>query len=61
MTAIGRWFGVSHRVSGLMYYCILTQNRTVISRITVKRLTSIEKDTDKFKASVSEFDTYISR
>ena len=61
MTAIGRWIGLSHMVGGLMSYCIMTQTVTVISRTTVQCLTSIYKYTDKFKASVSYFDTEISR
>ena len=44
MTSIIRWLGVSHRVFGLMSNWILTQNGTVISRTTDKRLISIEKD-----------------
>ena len=59
--AIGRWLGVSHRVGGIMSYCIMTQKGTVISRTKVQCLTSIEKETDTFKASVIEFDTEISR
>ena len=61
MMAIGRWLGLSHRFGGLMSYCILTQKGTVISRTKVQCLTSIEKETDTFKASVIEFDTEISR
>ena len=60
MTAIGRWVGLSHRIDGLMPYWILTQEGTLISRTTVQRLTSIEKETDEVKDSVSEFDTEIS-
>ena len=43
MTAIRRWLGLSHRVGGLMPYCILTQKRTGISRTIVQCLTSLEK------------------
>ena len=57
MASITRWLGVSHRVGGLMSYWILTQKSTVISITAVQRLTSLEKDTDKDKASISEFDT----
>ena len=60
MMDIGRWLGVSHRVRGLISYWILTQKETVISIITVQRLTSLEKNREKVKASVSEFDTEIS-
>ena len=61
MMAIGRWLGVSHKVGGLMSYWILTQKETVISRMTVQRLASLEKETHEIKASVSDFDTEISR
>ena len=61
ITAIGRWLIVSHRVGRFISYWILTHKGTLISRTTVQRLTSIKKDTDKIKASVSEFDTEISR
>ena len=60
LMAIGRWIGVSHRVGGLMYYWILTQKGTVVSITTVQHLTSIEKEIDEVKASVSEFDIEIS-
>ena len=60
MTAIGRWLEVSHRVGGLISYYIMNQIETVILRTTVQRLTCIEKETEKFKASISDFDTEIS-
>ena len=60
MTAIGRWIEVSNRVGRLMSHWILNQKGTMISRTTVQRLASIEKETDKVKASVSEFDIEIS-
>ena len=43
-----------------MSYWIMNQKGTVISRTIVQRLTSIEKNTNKVNASVSEFDTEIS-
>ena len=61
MMAIGRWRVVSHRFGGIISYGIMIQKGTVISRTTVQRLTSLEKDTNKIMASVSEFETYISR
>ena len=61
MTAIVSCLGVSHRVSGLISYYILTQKGTAISRTTIQHLTSLEKETYKVKASVSDFDTEISR
>ena len=54
MKAIGRWLGVSHRVSGLMSYWILTQNGTVVLKTKFQSLTSLEKDIDEVKASFSE-------
>ena len=38
----GRWLRVSHRTGRLICYHILTQNRTVISRSTVQRVTNLE-------------------
>ena len=61
MPDIRRWLVVSQRISRLMSYWILTQKRTGISRTTFKRLASICKEADEFKASVSDFDTEISR
>ena len=61
MTSIRRWLGVYPRVCGIMSYCILTQKGMVISRTTIQRLSSLEKETYKFKSNVSEFDTLISR
>ena len=60
MTASVRWIGVSRRVDRLMSCWILTHKGMVISRKIVQRLTSLEKETYKIKASVSEFDTEIS-
>ena len=60
-TDIGRWLGLSHRVRGLIPYWILTKKGAVIPITTVQCLTSLKKETDKVKASVSEFDTKISR
>ena len=55
MTDIRRWLGVSHRAGGLVSYWIPTQKGTVISRMTVRRITSLEKEIDEFKASVKGF------
>jgi hypothetical protein len=60
-TAIRRWLGVSHRVGGLMSHWVLTQNATVTSPTTVQRVTNLEKETDKMKAGIKEFDAKISR
>jgi hypothetical protein len=51
-----RWLGVSHRVGGLMSYWVLTKTGLVISCTTVQRVTNLEKETDKFKSSLAEFD-----
>jgi hypothetical protein len=61
VTSIRRWLGVSHRVGGLMSYWVLTMQGTVISRTTVQRVTNLEKETDKVKAAVIEFDSKLSR
>ena len=61
MTVIRRWLGVSHRVGRLMSYWIFTHKVTVISRMAVQRLTILEKEIDEVKASVSDFDSGISR
>ena len=53
MTAIVSWLGVSNMFGGLVYYWILTQKLTVISRTTVQRLTSLEKDTNEVNVSVN--------
>jgi hypothetical protein len=42
-------------------YWILTIKGTVISRRTVQRVTALEKETNKVKAAVVEFDSEISR
>jgi hypothetical protein len=60
-TSIGRWLGVSQRIGGLMAYWILTPRGTVISRTTVQRITNLDKEIDEVKASISEFDSELSR
>jgi hypothetical protein len=59
VTSIRRWLGVFHRVGGIMSYWILTIKGTVISRITVQRVTALEKETDEVKAAVVEFNREI--
>ena len=44
-----------------MLYQILTKKGTSISRKTVQRPTNLEKDTDKRRDSINEFDIEISR
>jgi hypothetical protein len=48
-TSIGRWLGVSHRVSSLMSYWILT----------VQRITNLAMQTTEFKDATAEFDESI--
>jgi hypothetical protein len=43
-----------------MSYWVLTMQGTVISRTTVQRVTTLEKETDEVKANVIEFDSEIS-
>ena len=61
VTDIGRCLGVSHRFSKIMSYWILTQKGMVLSRTTLQRLASLDKEMDEIKANVSEFDTEIIR
>jgi hypothetical protein len=42
-----------------MSYWILTQKASVISRTTVQRITNLEKQSDRFKSGIDEFDTSI--
>jgi hypothetical protein len=51
---------VSHSVGGLISYWVLTIRGTVISCTTVQRITNLQKETDKVKAVVDEFDSKIS-
>ena len=61
VTYIGRWIGVSNIVGEMMSYWILTQNGRVISKTTVQILANIEKDTDKERSRINEFDSEIIR
>ena len=58
--SIGRWLGVSHRVGNLMSYWILTMNCTVISCVTVQRLTRMEQLKDEVQSVMRKFDNIIS-
>jgi hypothetical protein len=61
MTAVGRRFGVSYDgVHELMACWVLTQTGTVISQ-TVQQTMNLEKETNKNKASINEFEIEISR
>ena len=59
LTKLGRWLGVVHKVGGLMSYWILTVNCTVIARMTVQRVTSLEMQSDHIKERAQAFDEVI--
>ena len=52
----GCWLGVSHHTLRLMFYHVLTQKGTVISRSTVQRVTNINKTTAEVKYRFQKFD-----
>ena len=58
---IGRWLGVSHKIGQLMSFWILTAAGMHISCVTVQRLTSAEKRTDKWKIRMKEYDEAIKK
>jgi hypothetical protein len=60
-TCVGRWLGVSHRVGSLMSHWILAKRGTVTSRSTVQRITILERQTDKSRKAIDEFDSEIRR
>ena len=43
-----------------MSYWVLNKNGSVTSRMTVQRITNLEKQTDKVKAAINAFDSEIS-
>ena len=53
------WLGVTHHVGSQMCYHVLTQNRTVIARSSVQRVTNVEADTEANKQLFSTFDAEI--
>ena len=55
-TKLGRWLGVAHKVGGLMSYWVLTTNSTVITRMTVQRVTSLEMQQAHMKERTQAFD-----
>ena len=61
VTSTGGCIGVYKIAGGIMLYYILTKKGTSISRKTVQRPTNLEKDTDKRRDSINEFDIDISR
>ena len=52
-TKLVKWMGISHRVGSLMSYWFLTENGTVVSRMTVFWVTNLEAQTDKNNARVA--------
>ena len=59
LTKLGRWLSVAHKVGGLMSYWILTVNCTVITRMTVQRVLSLEMEPDHMKERAQAFDEAI--
>ena len=51
--------GVSHRIGSLMSYWVLTANGTVVSRMTLSRVTNIYAQTDENNASTTTLDKEI--
>ena len=58
-TKLGRWLGVAHKVGGHMSYWILTVNCTVIARMTVQRVASLEMQSTHMKERVQVFNEAI--
>ena len=55
-TKMGRWLRVVHKVGGLMSYCVLTANSTVITRTTVQHVTPLEMQQAHMKERTQAFD-----
>ena len=58
-TKLFKWLGLSHCVSSLISYWVLTANGTVVSSTTVSRVTNIEDQTDENKSMIPAFDKAI--
>ena len=58
-TKLGRWLGVSHHVGSLMSHWVLTLKGHVIFRMTVSRVTNLEKQQIDVKHRLAEFDSAI--
>ena len=56
LTKLGRWLRVAHKVGGLMSYWVLTINSTVIARMTMQRVTSLEMQATHMKERTQAFD-----
>jgi hypothetical protein len=58
-TQLGRFLGVDHAVGSLMGYKILPISGIPVSRITVQRVTELEKSTEANKAGIASYDNAI--
>ena len=58
-TKLGRWLGVSHHMGSLMSYWILMLKGHAISRMTVSRVTNLEKQQTDVMHRLAEFDSAI--
>ena len=54
-----KWLGISHHVSIMIYYWLLTENVMVVSITNVSRVTNLEAQTDENKARISALDKAI--
>ena len=52
---LGRWLGISHKVSKAMSYWILPVSGVPISCVTVQRLTNLQRQTDRYKELITAF------
>ena len=59
--SLGRWVGVSHKIGQAMSYWIVTVSGSIISCVTVQRLTEDEKQTDEYRKRMSEFDEQLDK
>ena len=53
--ALGRWLGISHKVGKAMSYWILPPSGIPVSCITVQRLTNLQRQMDRYKRLMKEF------
>ena len=60
-TSLGRRVGISHKVGQAMSYWIVTVSGSIISCVTVQRLTEDEKQTDEYKRRRTEFDEHLEK
>ena len=55
------WLGVSHQVGSVVSYWLLTNTGSVVSRTTIQRVTTLERQKSYAKTECDEFYTEISR